>query len=286
MNNLINPYTGNVFTMLRALTLLFSLLVSSQLFAETAIDARDATLPASDDIIHDGKISLSLRDVSIAEVMEMLSRSARVNILLSDDVEGEVSVNLYDVNVDEAIHSIATSGGYGVEKRKGSYFIVNREEAGKNAAGGPTQLRTFKVQYSDAEVVSGILENHLSSYGQITTLPERRLLVVEDTPYFLDRIETLLKELDRQPKQILIKAQILEVGLKDSESFGLDWTKIFESSSRTITLGTQGLSNPGSAGFFFDYLTDDATLILDALRTRDRLRTLSTPKLLALEDHR
>ena len=284
MNNLINPYTGNVFTMLRALTLLFSWLVSAQLFAETGIQASAATLPASDNIIHDGKISLSLRDVSIAEVMEMLSRSARVNILLSDDVKGEVSVNMYDVNVDEAIHSIATSGGYGVEKRKGSYFIVNREEAGKNAAGGPTQLRTFKVQYSDAEVVSGILENHLSSYGQITTLPERRLLVVEDTPHFLDRIETLLKELDRQPKQILIKAQILEVGLKDSESFGLDWTKIFESGSRTITLGTQGLSNPGSAGFFFDYLSDDAALILDALRTRDRLRTLATPKLLALED--
>jgi type II secretory pathway component GspD/PulD (secretin) len=284
MNNLINPYTCNVFTMLRALILLFSLLVSAQIFAEAGIDASAASLPASDDIIHDGKISLSLRDVSIAEVMEMLSRSARVNILLSGDVEGEVSVNLYDVNVDEAIHSIATSGGYGVEKRKGSYFIVNRDEAGKNAAGGPTQLRTFKVQYSDAEVVSGILENHLSSYGQITTLPERRLLVVEDTPYFLDRIETLLKELDRQPKQILIKAQILEVGLKDSESFGLDWTKIFESGSRTIKLGTQGLSNPGSAGFFFDYLTDDATLILDALRTRDRLRTLATPKLLALED--
>ena len=118
MNNLINPYTCNVFTMLRALTLLFSLLVSAQLFAETGIDASDATLPASDDIIHDGKISLSLRDVSIAEVMEMLSRSARVNILLSDDVKGEVSVNMYDVNVDEAIHSIATSGGYGVEKRK------------------------------------------------------------------------------------------------------------------------------------------------------------------------
>ena len=133
-------------------------------------------------------------------------------------------------------------------------------------------------------VVAGILENHLSSYGQITTLPERRLLVVEDKPYFLDRIETLLKELDRQPKQILIKAQILEVGLKDSESFGLDWVKIFESGDRTITVGTQGLSNPGSAGFFFDYLTDNAAVILDALRTRDRLRTLSTPKLLALED--
>jgi type II secretory pathway component GspD/PulD (secretin) len=280
---IINQRSFKLFTR-KTLTLLsgLALLVSAQIFAETGIDGSAVTIPASEEIMHEGKITLTLRDVSIAEVMEMLSRAARVNILLSNEVKGEVSVNLYDINVDDAIQSIATSGGYGVERRNGSYFIVDRDEAGKNAAGGPTRLRTFKVQYSDAEVVAGILENHLSSYGQITTLPARRLLVVEDTPHFLNRIETLLKELDRQPKQILIKAQILEVGLKDSESFGLDWVKIFESSD--LKLGTQGLSNPGSPGFFLDYLSDDAALILDALRTRDRLRTLSTPKLLALED--
>jgi len=276
-------FTRRHLTLARAFTLLLSLLVSAQISAETAREDSQVKRASSESIIHEGKVSLSLRKVSIAEVMEMLSRAARVNILLSDDVTGDVSVNLYDVDVNEAIHSIATSAGYGVEKRKGSYFIVDRAEAGKHNPGGPTRLRTFKVQYSDADVVAGILENHLSTHGQITTLPERRLLVVEDKPYFLDRIEVLLKELDRQPRQILIKAQILEVGLKDSESFGLDWVKIFESGDRTLKVGTQGLSDPGSDGFFFDYFTDNAALILDALRTRDRLRTLSTPKLLALE---
>jgi type II secretory pathway component GspD/PulD (secretin) len=216
--------------------------------------------------------------------MEMLSRAARVNILLSDNVEGNVSVNLYDVSIDEAIDAIVAAAGYGVERRRGSYFIVDRDEAGKHSSGGPTQMRTFKVQYSDPEVIAGILESHLSGYGQVTTLPERRMLVVEDTPYFLGRISKLLQQLDRQPRQILIEAQILEIGLKDSESYGLDWVKIFDSSSRVIEFGTQGLSNPGSPGLFLDYFSDNLELVLDALRTRERLRTLSTPKLLALED--
>jgi type II secretory pathway component GspD/PulD (secretin) len=281
--------TGGKYTMphpvFKVLIVLFMLLaVITRVPAETAGTNDQAPEPVSEDIMDNGKISLTLRDVEISEVMEMLSRAAEVNILLSTDATGKISVNLFDVGVDEAIRSIATTAGFGVEKRNGSYFIVDREEAGKSAAGGPTQLRTFKVQYSDPEVVAGILENHLSSYGQITTLPERRMIVVEDTPHFQNRIARLLKELDRQPRQILIEARILEIGLKDTESFGLDWIKIFESGSRTIEVGTQGLSNPGSAGFFFDVLTDDAALILDALRTRDRLRTLSTPKLLALED--
>ena len=255
------------------LYLLLSLSFSTAITAQQASDA---------DIVRDGKVSLTLRDVAISEVMEMLSKTAKVNILVSDDIEGTISVNLYDIDIDDAIQSIASSAGYAVERRQGSYFIVERDEAGKYDGGGPTQLRTFKVQYSDPEIVAEVLESHLSSFGKITTLKKRRLLVVDDKPHFLRRIETLLKELDREPKQILIEARILEVGLKDSESYGLDWSKIFHSGEANI--GTQGLSNPGSPGLFFDYITPNVTIVLDALRTRDRLRTLSTPKLLALED--
>jgi len=237
---------------------------------------------ADDDLLQDGKVSLTLRDVTIAEVMEMLSRAAQVNILLSDNVDGKVSVNLFKVRVDDAIRSIATSAGYAVEKRQGSYFIVERGEAGKSSPGGPTRLRTYKVQYSDTEVVAGIIEKHLSSYGQVTTLPDRRLLVVEDTPHFLRKIESLLKELDREPRQILIEARILEIGLKDTESYGLDWSKLFGADD--VRVGVQGLSTPGSSGMFFELFKPELEILLDTLRTRDRLRTLATPKLLALED--
>jgi type II secretory pathway component GspD/PulD (secretin) len=237
---------------------------------------------APEDIYQDGKITLTLRNVEIAEVMEMLSRTARVNILLSDNVKGKVSVNLYGVQVDAAIRSIATSAGYGVERRSGSYFIVARDQAGKSDPGGPTQVRTFKVQYSDPKQVAEILKTHLSSYGQVTTLPERRLLIVEDTPYFLDRVQLLLREIDRQPRQILIEAKILEVALTDQESWGLDWTKVFKSGD--LLVGTQGLGNAGSPGLFFNYVTPNVQAFLDSLRSRGRTRTLSTPKLLALED--
>lgn len=259
------------------------LLVVVMLLLSAAYSAVLTAQPEDDTaFVQDGKVSLSLRDVEISEVMEMLSKTARVNILVSDDVEGTISVNLYDIAVDDAIQSIATSAGYAVEKRQGSYFIVDREEAGKTDAGGPTQLRTFKVQYSDPEVVAEVLENHLSSFGTIATLTARRLLVVNDKPHFLRRVEKLLKELDREPKQILIEARILEIGLRDSESYGLDWSKIINSGQASI--GTQGLSNPGSPGLFFDYVSSNVTIVLDALRQRARLRTLSTPKLLALED--
>jgi type II secretory pathway component GspD/PulD (secretin) len=231
-----------------------------------------------------GRISLNLRSVDIAEVMEMLSRKQRVNILLADGVEGIVSLNLYDVEVNEAIKSIAAAAGYAVEDRNGTHFVVKHDEMGKYTPGGVTELRTFKVQYSDPALIEEILKNHISGYGKITTLPERRLLVVEDTPLFLNRVERLLKAIDRQPRQILIEAKILEVGLRDGESYGLDWAKLFNYDGGEGSIGVGGLANPGSPGLFFDLVTPNIEVFLDSLRSRDRLRTLSTPKLLALED--
>jgi type II secretory pathway component HofQ len=94
-----------------------------------------------------GRISLNLRAVDIAEVMEMLSRKQRVNILLADGVEGTVSLNLYDIEVNKAIKLIAAAAGYAVEDRIGTYFVVKHDEMGKYTPGGVTELRTFKVQY-------------------------------------------------------------------------------------------------------------------------------------------
>ena len=48
-------------------------------------------------------ISLSVKQADISELFEMLSRQNNINILLANGVEGEVSINLYDISVKKAI---------------------------------------------------------------------------------------------------------------------------------------------------------------------------------------
>ena len=262
--------------------------VMSQSEAEQATHSLQKINPSTNSLEkslnrHGNKISLSLKGVDIAEVMNMLSRKQRVNILMSKGVTGEVTINLYDMSLDEVIRSIANAAGYAAERRNGNYYISSHDDTGKYARSGLTQLRAFKVQYSQTSEVEAILKNHLSSYGKITALKERNLLIVEDTPEFLQRIENLLIEVDQQPKQILIEAKILEIILDDSETFGLDWKKLFTSGEGAGSFGGQGLA-PGGAGFFLQLVTPNIELSLNALNTEGRVRTLSTPKLLALEN--
>jgi type II secretory pathway component GspD/PulD (secretin) len=238
-------------------------------------------------------ISLSVKQTEISELYEMLSRENKVNILLASGVEGEVSVNLYDISVRDAIYAIASAAGLAVERIKKGYLITKRSDVGKTIAGGMTDLRTFKVQYSDSKKVSEILENHLSEYGKIDILEDRKILVIEDLPEFIDRIEKLLRVLDQAPAQILIEAKIFNIILDDSQKFGVDWTKTFAAGGGKGNIGVENLgsqvldlaigSAAGPAGLFFNYFNNNIEVQLNLLSRKGRLRTLASPSLLALE---
>ena len=230
-----------------------------------------------------GKMSLRFHDIALTKVFDLLSRQARVNILLGKGVTGTVSINLYDVSVREAIHAVAQVAGYTVETRGGGYMVLDRNEAGQDATGSGTSIRTFKVQYSNPKQVAEILAKYLSRQGKVTTLAERNMLVVEDAPDFLDRVQRLLAEIDIEPRQILIEAKILEISLDKNETFGVDWTKIFSSDGRN-NVGTTGLAPRGVAGLFFNLVNRNLEVFLSALSSKGRVHTLSTPKLLALEN--
>ena len=233
--------------------------------------------------VYAGKISLSIQELDIREVMQMLSREQRMNIFVADGVSGDVSVNLYDMDTVLAINLIAESAGYVVEQRDNSYFVIERGDAGKLRQSDRLEVRAFKVQYASTNDIEAILQDYVSEFGSIKALQDNGLLLVEDLPSFLDRMEVLLAEIDREPKQIMIEAKILEISLTDNQSYGLDWAKLFSSTDGSGALGVQGLANAASAGLFAQYTNSDVDLVLNALKERGRLRTISTPKLLAME---
>lgn len=286
--------------------------------APTSTTTQQASAPAvrsSPELIQaegDQRFSLNFRNVPIEEVFELLSRKDKVNIIVSKGVSGSVSVNLYKVTLKEAIQSVANAGGYWVDMRNGDYVILTRD-ASFELPRTSKQIKTFKVQYSDTKQIADLLTTYVSRYGKITPLIGRKLLVVEDLPEFVERIERLLEQLDVQPRQIMIEARILEVTLDETEQFGIDWKRLFTSGNGSGSIGTSGLANRGTRGtpdipavpatlttpatpavlgtpavaaqgFFFSFLNNRVDLYFSALATAGRVRTLSTPKLLALEN--
>ena len=247
-----------------------------------------ATLTASVTHAANGNtVTLNLRDVEIGEAMAMLAKQERLNILLSDNVEGSLSLNLYDVPVADAVNAIADAAGYAVERRNGAYFVMEHDKVGLYSNGDITQVQRFNIHYADPASLEEMLEPYLSRYGKIQAMPERRMLLVSDKPEFLRRISLIVRHADARPRQVVIEARILEVVLDSGDSFGIDWARILDSDNRSGSFGTQGFAGGGSSGsngFFFDFLNNDLSIALTALQREGRIRTLSTPKLVALDN--
>lgn len=229
-------------------------------------------------------VSLVFHDTPIAQLFEMISRKERINIVLGRGVSGNVTIDLYDMPMRRAIYAIAEAGGYLVAEREGGYYISDpKSVANAVLAREPMQVKTMKVVYSDPKVAGDILSKYVSVGGTVTVLESRRTLIVEDTPQGIARIAALLRDIDTQPQQILIEARILQISLDQSETFGVDWTKIFNASSGS-TGGTTGLTTKGSAGLFLNVVNRNVEVYLNALSNKGRVHTLATPKLLALEN--
>jgi type II secretory pathway component GspD/PulD (secretin) len=243
---------------------------------------------------NNGLISLTLKETNIAEVYEMLAKENNINILLAKGVEGFISLNLYDVTVNEAIYSIAEAAGYAVERIKNGYLITQPDTAGNTIANGFQEVRTYKIQYSDPKNVTAILKNYLSRYGRIDLLEDRQILVVEDLPEFITRIDQILAQIDQEPAQILIEAKIFTITLDDTQKFGFDWTKTFSAAGGQGSAGSDhGLARnalnlaagtaAGPPGLFFNYFNKNVEVQLNLLSQKNKVRALSTPKLLALD---
>lgn len=231
------------------------------------------------------RFSTIFKELPISEAFEILSRKERVNIVLSKEVKGNVTINLFDVTVPEAIELIAKAAGFAVDRNKNDYIIVDRKDLGMGMPSSSTVIRSFKVQYSDTKLVTQILTKHLSRFGKITSMDDRKILVLEDLPEFVTRLEGLLREIDVQPKQILIEAQVLEIKLDDSQVLGVDWAQVLQSTpDKVSTIGQKGLASRVSSGLFYSIVSANLNLYLNALSTKGRVRALTSPKLLALEN--
>ena len=230
-------------------------------------------------------MSFVFRATSIIELFEMIARKERINIVVGRGVAGNVAVNLYNMTSRQAIFAIAEAGGYTVTVRENGYFVSDPKAApaAATAAVSGLEVRSLRVQYSDPKQIADILARHVTPGGSVTVLEQRKTLVVEDTPAGLLRIEKLLREIDAQPRQIMIEAKILEISLERGENFGIDWSKIF-SADGINRIGTAGLAPRAAGGLAFSFVNHNVELFLSALSAKGRVRTLATPKLLTLEN--
>lgn len=244
--------------------------------------------PYSGAYSQDTAMDLKFQNADLIDVIKILAEKGAYNIVVGPDVSGKVTYDVRGVTVKEALEAALRINGYGLEK-KGDIMFVWPVSKIKEIAGPPSRLliRSYKINYSNTSEIAVAFKENISKYGKITVNKSNNIIIVEDTEEHINKIETIVENLDVAPKQVLIEAKILEIRLNDDTQLGVDWSQVFKGGQATYTLQGANFSLPassGTPGLFFNVVTPHFNMFLDALQEKGDLKTLSTPKLLTLDN--
>lgn len=231
------------------------------------------------------KISLNLKEADLLDIFKMFSEKMGWNLIIGEEVAGKVSLNLHDVNMEEALAAVVNASGFAIERKGNILFIRATDKLQSPSFPQAMEHKAYKLYYADPEEVGEVIKKYLSPIGKVTVHKASSTLFIDDLHDHMLKMESLLKEMDQIPQQVLIEAKIMEVRLTDDTALGIDWNGVFKSGALSGTLQTSGFANlpgGGNKGFFFSLTTPDVTALLDTLQQKGVMNTLATPKILAL----
>jgi type II secretory pathway component GspD/PulD (secretin) len=265
--------------------------------SQETILASEKGEPSVDIVIQspdDDLINLNLLDVDIREALTALAMEREINIATGKGVSGNISLHLYQATLKDALDAITLAGGFSYRKRESFYYVYKPKEM-RDPQFERLKMRIFKIEYAELDKIHEILDS-IPGTRLIKIHEASRTVIVEDTPENIQKIETIIKYWDTMPRQVMIEAKILSVDLTDDMSFGIDWDKILNDvriatggfSSAVLPDGQDVSPAPGTGtGIFGNILVGAGTshqfsAAIDALQTKTRVNTLSTPKVLAI----
>jgi cell division septation protein DedD len=128
--------------------------------------------------------------------------------------------------------------------------------------------------------------------------PATNSLIIYGTVQEYQNVKNILKDLDAIPRQVLIEAMILQIELKDSEDFGVDYEilrksrqtifgKTFGSNAAITSLGKLFPTAPffgGVNGLSAIVGDDTVSAMIRAAATDSRIKLISSPSVLASDN--
>ncbi|MCK6550255.1 type IV pilus secretin PilQ [Myxococcota bacterium] len=201
------------------------------------------------------RISLDLKDAEIQNVLRLLADVSKLNIVASDDVKGRITIKLRNVPWDQALDIILRSKQLDKTRsgniiriapvdvlRKEEELRIERQKARVELE--PLAVRLIPVSYAVATDVKPQVGALLSPRGKVNIDTRTNVLVVEDIPDVLLKVERLVRTLDTQTPQVLIEARIVEANTNFTRQLGIQWGG---SVSATQQFGTStGLAFPNN----------------------------------------
>jgi len=179
----------------------------------------------------ESRVSLNFQAAKLVNVVRMLVSQDNYNLIMGEEVQGEVTMNLNDVSLETALDGILHVNNY--EWFMQDNIIVVQPMTTKQTMSGELMTRMFRLNYTTGTMISEAVKEVLTPRGKIKALSstastnvepgEKDILMVTDMPTNFALIEGVIRSLDIQTEQINIAVKFIETTLRHDEIIGVDW---------------------------------------------------------------
>ncbi|MBN2143710.1 MAG: type II secretion system protein GspD [Candidatus Aureabacteria bacterium] len=143
-------------------------------------------------------ISLELKDIDVVEVIKILSRKAKFNIVIGSGVKGRITLFLNEVKLKEALFIVLEAADIAYTDKEGILTLMPEKEYESTYGRefyNHKKLVSFPIQYAVAADIATSL-NKLLPKTKIIVDERTNVLLAEDSPENIEEIRKAIGEMD------------------------------------------------------------------------------------------
>lgn len=185
-------------------------------------------------------MSLNFQQIDVRAVIQLVADYTNRNIVVSDEVTGNITLRLNEVPSDQVLETILKTKGLSMREVSGVTYIAptttlvtqettELEGMRKREELSPLRTEMITVNYARAEAIAKVIEEagrgtgdeknrrsgFLSSRGSISVDPRTNSILIQDVASKITEIRAQIAELDVAVNQVLISSRLVSA----SDSF-------------------------------------------------------------------
>ncbi|HXM74921.1 MAG TPA: secretin N-terminal domain-containing protein, partial [Chthoniobacterales bacterium] len=221
----------------------------------TTSSAITTAAPELDSAIENGGVGVrEFQGDDVGQVLRLLARQSKVNMVVSETVTGTVTMRLEDVSALQAISIIVKAKGLFMDKIDNVYYIKTAAER----TAEPTESDNYQFSYARAKDIAPLVASQLQSKDPPQIDERTNTIFFRETRSNIDNVRKMLVQIDKPTKQVMIEARLVEVSADPVQAYGINWAGTVGSASapKTVTYGNPIASgspvpgaNPPTSGF-------------------------------------
>lgn len=208
-------------------------------------------------------------DVDIRNLLTSIALTNNLNIVVSDEVQGNVSVKLSNINAQDMIKIIAENNNYTYQFKDNVIYISKGDK--------DINLYTVQINYLELDkiaqtinlMLTGNLPDKIDDKDKKTAINNKVMIdESENTISFYgtlkqyEQIKNFLQEQDKPQKQVSLEAKVTAIQKDAAKDLGVswEWSKLPQSPEHEITYDTVKhtvINEDGSKEEITDYLPVD-----------------------------